>query len=99
MKLSWCLAWADPELESQHHRNTGLVAHAIISALGEWRPEDPLEFKIILGSEFAASPGLNETLSKTKQQKTPQKPNPSFLAVYLRRLKESGPVSSSKDMS
>jgi hypothetical protein len=69
MKLSWCLAWADPELESQHHRNTGLVAHAIISALGEWRPEDPLEFKIILGSEFAASPGLNETLSKTKQQK------------------------------
>ena len=47
---------------------TGLVAHAIISALGEWRPEDPLEFKIILGSEFAASPGLNETLSKTKHE-------------------------------
>lgn len=69
MKLSWCLAWADPELESQHHRNTGLVAHAIISALGEWRPEDPLGFKVILGSEFAASPGLHETLSKTKQQK------------------------------
>lgn len=41
----------------------------IISALGKWRPEDALGFKVILGSEFAASLGLPETLSKTKQRK------------------------------
>lgn len=77
MKLSWCLAWADPELESQHHRNTGLVAHAIISALGEWRPEDPLEFKIILGSEMqqrrSSAPQATCSKSQNKSVATTKK--------------------------
>lgn len=60
-KVGWfdvCLVWTDPELDSQHHINPGLVAHAYNLSLWRWRPEDPLGFRVILGSEFAASPGL-----------------------------------------
>lgn len=71
-KVGWCnvcLAWTDPELDSQHRINPGLVAHVYNLSFWRWRPEDPPGFKVILGSEFAASPGLHKTLSKTKQQK------------------------------
>lgn len=71
-EVGWCpvcLAWTDPELDSQHCINPGLVAHAYNLSFWRWRPEDPLKFKVILGSESAASPGLYETLSKPKQQK------------------------------
>jgi hypothetical protein len=93
-----------------HHSSWGMGAHAFNPSTREAEAGRFLSSRPAWCTKWVpGQPGQHrETLSrknKTKQtnqpnkQKTPQKPNPSFLAVYLRRLKESGPVSSSKDMS